>query len=96
MRLVFREPQQIRRMQLEFREDSTERMQEFAIAYGTNPNAPLQELRRQQWTFSPGGSRRELEDYNVALDNVTVLQLSIDPDRGAGTARASLRRWLVG
>jgi hypothetical protein len=36
---------------------------------------------RQQFTFSPGGSTEEIEDYTVALDGVTVMELKIDPDR---------------
>lgn len=45
---------------------------------------------RQQWTFSPPGSVREVEDYVVELPGITVLELNIVPDIGGGEARASL------
>jgi hypothetical protein len=41
----------------------------------------LQEVVRQQWNFSPGGTTEELEDYRVELDGVNALDLRIDPDR---------------
>ena len=45
---------------------------------------------RQQWNFSPSGSVREIEDYAVDVADVTMLELIIVPDLGAGEARASL------
>jgi hypothetical protein len=41
----------------------------------------LREIRRQQFTFSPGGATEELEDFAVELNEVTGIQLKIDPDR---------------
>ena len=41
----------------------------------------LREVVRQQFTFSPGGSTEETEDFTVSLDGVTVMELKIDPDR---------------
>ncbi len=35
----------------------------------------------QQFTFSPGGSTEEIEEFQVVLDGVRVLELRIDPDR---------------
>jgi hypothetical protein len=46
---------------------------------------------RQQWNFSPSETIREVEKYQVALSNVTVLELIIVPDISGGTARASLK-----
>jgi hypothetical protein len=48
---------------------------------------------RQQYNFSPAGATRESEDYEVALDGVTALELVITPDVSGGPARASLE-WL--
>jgi len=45
---------------------------------------------RQQYNFSPPGMSRELEDYVVDLDGLTMLELSIIPDISGGGARASL------
>ena len=50
----------------------------------------FKEIVRQQWTFSPPGSVRELEEYQVELSNVTVLEWLIKPNIGGGLARASL------
>ncbi len=48
------------------------------------------EILRQQYTFSPPGATREVEDYVVNLHGVTVLELRIVPDISRGDARASL------
>lgn len=79
IRLHFDEPLTIHRIELHFVESSAERSQEFAIFAGSGTE--LREVVRQQFTFSPGGSTEELEDYTVALERVTVMELKIDPDR---------------
>ena len=57
---------------------------------------PLKEIVRQQWNFSPDGSTIELEDYVVDLKAVSILELTMDPDRGAGEALATLADWRLG
>lgn len=79
IRLRFDEPQTIRRIQLHFVDKAAERSQEFALFAGSG--AEMREVRRQQWSFSPGGSTEEIEDFAVDLNGVTVLELKIDPDR---------------
>jgi hypothetical protein len=79
IRLHFDEPLTIHRIHLHFIEKATDRSQEFAIFAGTGTD--LREIVRQQFTFSPGGSTEETEDYTVSLDHVTVMELKIDPDR---------------
>jgi hypothetical protein len=79
IRLHFDEAQDIRRIQLHFVDAAAERSQEFAVYAGSG--AEMREVVRQQWSFSPGGSTEEIEDYNVNLQGVTVLELRIDPDR---------------
>jgi len=79
VRLHFDEPLTIHRIHLHFIEESTDRSQEFAIFAGSGTE--LREIVRQQFTFSPGGSTEEIEDYTVSLDGVTVMELKIDPDR---------------
>lgn len=78
IRLIFDEPRSIRQIRLEFRENGPERVQEFAL-YATTANQARKEILRQQWTFSPGGSTREIEDYRVELADVTAIELQIDP-----------------
>jgi hypothetical protein len=53
------------------------------------------EILRQQYNFSPPGVTREVEDYNIDLDGVTVLELKIVPDMSGGGARASLAQLRV-
>ena len=90
IRLTLDEPQSIRRIRLEFREDGPERVQEFAL-YATTANQARKEVLRQQWTFSPGGSTREIEDYPVELVDVTAIELQIDPGRHDKQRVASLQ-----
>lgn len=90
VRLVFDQPQRIRRMHLEFRENELERTQQFVLRCSSNGGQSYQEIVRQQYNFSPLGSTREREDYRVNLDGVTTVELSIIPDISGGAARASL------
>jgi hypothetical protein len=93
IRLVFDQPRSIRHMRLRFNEPAVARSQEFAVQWASRPDEPLKEIVRQQWNFSPDGSASELEDYAVDLKGVSILELTIDPDRGAGKAVASLADW---
>jgi hypothetical protein len=79
IRLRFDEPQSIRRIQLHFVDKAAERSQEFALVAGSG--SEMREVVRQQWSFSPGGSTEEIEDFTVDLNGVTTLELRIDPDR---------------
>jgi hypothetical protein len=89
IRLTFDQPQSIRRIRLEFREQSRERSQEFAL-FASSAAFQKREIVRQQWTFSPGGSAIEVEDYTVDLAGVLSLELEIDPGRHDKQAIASL------
>ncbi len=93
IRLLFDAPQWLRRIRLRFVEPAVERTQEFVLRWSAGEGEPLHEIVRQQWTFSPGGSTRELEDYRVELSGVRVLELTVVPDIGGGGARASLAEW---
>jgi hypothetical protein len=90
VRLWFNKAQRIRRVWLHFVEDADGRTQEFILRWGTAEDQPTREIVRQQWTFSPGGSTHETEDYRVDLWGVTVLELTISPHISGGEARASL------
>ncbi|NNJ11378.1 carbohydrate-binding protein [Chloroflexales bacterium ZM16-3] len=90
IRLIFTQPQQIRRIRLIFEEMSAPRTQEFALRWSPDNGRSYQDVVRQQYTFSPSGATREVEDYRVELSGVTLLALLITPDIGGGAARASL------
>ncbi len=80
IRFNFDKPTSIRRIHLHFAEPAAERCQEFAL-YARTGTSEMREVVRQQFTFSPGGSTEEVEDYTVDLRAVTALELRIDPDR---------------
>src|SRR5438477_8652486 len=91
IRLLFDQPQRLRRISLVFEETETERTQEFVLRWSPDGGRSFREIVRQQWTFSRPNSIREVEDYRVDLSDVTVLELVIVPDINRGSARASLK-----
>jgi hypothetical protein len=80
LRIMFDKPTRLRRIRLEFSETEIARTQEFTLQWAAEPGGPFRELVRQQWSFSPQGSTSETEDYQVSLDNVSVLELEVKPD----------------
>ena len=90
IRLIFDEPQKLRRMWLVFEESENTRTQEFVLRWSPDTGNSFREIVRQQWNFSSPGSVREIEDYAVELSAVTVLELIIVPDISGGAAHASL------
>jgi hypothetical protein len=95
IRIVFDKPRPLHRVRLEFSETEVERTQEFTLRWAAEPRGPLSDIVRQQWTFSPEGSTREVEDYRVNLSQVAVLELALKPDLAPGNALATLARWNV-
>ena len=92
VRLLFDQPQRIRRIQLKFHEDEFERTQQFVLRWSSNGGASYMEIVRQQYNFSPPGTTSECEDYHLDLVGLTALELNIIPDISGGAARASLAR----
>ncbi len=90
VRLVFDQPQRIKRLHLEFHEGELERTQQFVLRWSSNGGQSYREIVRQQYNFSPPVTTDEREDYSVDLDGVTNLELSIVPDISGGSAPASL------
>ncbi len=91
IRLLFDQPQRLRRIWLVFEETETERTQEFVLRWSPDGGRSFQEIVRQQWNFSPPNTIREIEEYRVEISNVMVLELVIVPDISLGAARASLK-----
>lgn len=91
IRLLFDEPVGLKRIYVLFVEDNQSRTQEFVLRWSSDLGRSYREIVRQQYTFSPPVTTREVEDYTVDLRGVSVLELRIVPDIGAGTARASLK-----
>lgn len=92
IRILFTYPQRLRRIWLNFVEPRIERTQEYFLRWSPDGGQSFREIVRQQWNFSPQGATCEMEDHHVELPAVTVLELSIIPDKSGGNAFASLEQ----
>ena len=90
IRLLFANPQRLRRIWLNFVEPHTERTQEYVLRWSPDGGQSYREIIRQQWNFSPQGATSETDDLHVELPTVTVLELIIIPDISGENAFASL------
>lgn len=91
IRLVFDEPLRLEHIRAVFHETERARTQEFLLRWSPGAGGPFyREVVRQQYTFSPPQTSCEIEDFNVDLNGVMVLDLSIVPDTSGSCARASL------
>jgi hypothetical protein len=90
IRLIFDEPQTLRRILLVFEDTENNRTQEFVLRWSSDMQDSSREIVRQQWNFSSPHSVRETEDFPVELSKVKVLELEIIPDKSGGEIRASL------
>jgi hypothetical protein len=95
LRLHFDDPQRLERIRLVFEEREVARTQEFVLRWSGDNGRTYRDIVRQQYTFSPPETVREMEDYTVQLEGVTTLELHIIPSISAGMMRASLARWTV-
>ena len=91
IRLVFDQPQRLKRISVVFEEKEIARTQEFVLRWSADGGNSFREIVRQQWNFSPPETIREVEEYQVELASVTVLELIIVPNASGGSARASLK-----
>ena len=90
IRLRFDKPQKLSPIRLVFDEDELERTQEFVLRWSPDGGVSYWEIVRKQYSFSRPDNSRELEDYVVELDGLTILELDIIPDISGGAALASL------
>src|SRR5713101_4507374 len=72
IRLIFDEPQRLRRISLVFEENEMNRTQEFVLRWSRDGGRSFREIVRQQWNFSPPDTTREVEEYQVELSDVRV------------------------
>ena len=91
IRLIFDEPQKLRRIRLVFEDAESTRTQEFILRWSSDTECSFREIVRQQWNFSQPNAVRETEDYAVEIPGVKTLELVIVPDINRGEVRASLR-----
>jgi hypothetical protein len=93
--LAFDTPQTIRTISLEVEESGVSRTQVLHLAVSYDGGQIYQELRRQEFTFSPPGTTFEREEWAVTVEGVTHLQLLITPDKGGQPCRATLTSLVV-
>lgn len=95
IRLVFTQPQRLRRILLSFVERAMPRTQEYVLRWSADGGQTYREIVRQQWNFDPQGANTEIEEHRVDLSGVTALELVITPEIGGGDAIASLSRFWI-
>ena len=95
IRLLFDEPQTVKHIRLLFQENKLERTQQFVLRWSSDRGQSYREIVRQQYNFSPSGSSSECEDYDVELNRVTTLELTIVPDIGGAPVCATLEQLRV-
>ena len=92
IRLTFSEPIRVQKARLRFLEEVATRTQEFTLRCGTRCD-DLHQVVRQQWNFSPAGSKCESEDYALRCEGVTVVELEIVPDLNSDSAVATMQEF---
>ncbi len=92
IRICFLKPTSLRRIRVIFEEQSTRRTQEFVLRWAPENAAELRDIVRQQYNFNPPYAIREVEDYNVNLDDAKVLELIITPSISGEEVCATLTK----
>jgi hypothetical protein len=90
IRLIFDEPQKLKRIRLVFEDAENTRTQEFVLRWSSDTDRSFREIVCQQWNFSQPNAVRETEEYAVEIPGVKTLELVIVPDIKGGEIRASL------
>jgi len=85
VRLLFDAPQRLRRIRLLFREEKEARTQEFVLRWSPTTESSWRDVVRQQYHFSPSGATEEIEEYQVELEDVGALELTIIPSLSGGS-----------
>ena len=93
IRLRFDTPQRLHLIRLVFDEGERARTHEFVLRWQAQNESTSRDVVRQQYTFSPPATTREIEEYTVDLNAVSVLELQIVPDISDRHAKASLSEW---
>jgi hypothetical protein len=88
--LAFDTPQTLRTISLEVEEPEVSRTQVLLLSVSCDGGQTYQELRRQEYTFSPPGTTFEREECGVTVEGATHLQLVITPDKGGAPCWATL------
>jgi hypothetical protein len=92
IRVVFDQPCTVEHIFLVFDEPQQSRTQEFVLLWLEDKDNSYREILRQQYHFSPPNTTREIEHYEVKLNQLKALELKIIPDIGGGAACAKLKQ----
>lgn len=95
IRLLFKQAQPIKYIQLDFLESTIARTQEYAVRISQDSGQTFVEIVRQQWNFNPQGCTAESEQHIVDLPAVSIIELHITPDISDPSAFASLEKMRV-
>ncbi len=90
IRLYFDNPFILSCINLLFEELEQARTQEFVLSWCAEEEPIYKQIVRQQYTFSPPGTTRQVEAYEVDLWGVKGFELKIIPDISRADAYASL------
>ena len=93
IRLRFENPFDLSSIYLLFEELEQARTQEFVLSWLSEEEHTYKHIVRQQYTFSPPGTTRQVEAYQVDLRGLKVLELKIVPDIANAIAHASVLQW---
>ena len=92
IRIVFDQPQTIEHIFLTFEDQLHSRTQEFVLFGLMEKEQAYREILRQQFNFSPPNTTCETEHYEVHLNPLKVLELTIIPDINHGEGYATLKQ----
>ena len=87
IRILFHEARPLEAVRLHFVERAAERSQQIFLRLRTRSDSDLREVARREFTFSPSGLTDEIEEIALSVDDLTALDLTIDPDHGHTGAR---------
>ncbi len=90
IRLHFEKPLTLRSIHLLFEKLEQARTQEFMLSWCSEEEPAYRQIVRQKYTFSPPGTTRQVEAYEVDLWGVKGFELKIIPDISRADAYASL------
>ncbi len=93
LRVIFDEPTPIRVIELHFVELELKRTQEFRLGWSSADGGKTHEIVRQQWNFDPQNAAHQLERYDLSLERVSTIELSINPDISNRRTKATLLTW---
>ncbi|HKF95426.1 MAG TPA: hypothetical protein VKB96_12695 [Gammaproteobacteria bacterium] len=90
IRLLLNVPLTLKRIRLVIDEAENARAQEFMLCWSPEDGRSYGDIVRQQYTFNPPFTSREVEDFNVDLSGVSALELKIISNISGVSTHASL------